>query len=134
MVQALADLGQAAIARAIAAVTLVHVGGALLVTLAVGLVLRQVRRRRMPRLERTRRTAFTRPPPSLAQLLDALARRGAVRPASEPLERFADRLDAPALHGAADLLRRWAAHRYGGIGSEEALSREMARCAEELRR
>jgi hypothetical protein len=86
------------------------------------------------RADRSRRADFTRPVPSLARLLDALARRGAVRPACEPLERFADRLDGGELEGAAALLRRWAEHRYGGVGSEDGILRDMDACADRLAR
>jgi transglutaminase-like putative cysteine protease len=134
LIGAVWDVVRAAVGRAFAAVTVLHVGGSLALVVVVGLVARQLRQRRAPKATAARASAYLRPPPSLARLLDALARRGAVRPAWEPLERFADRLDEPAFAEAADLLRRWAAHRYGGVGAEDQLVRDLSRCAERLRR
>jgi hypothetical protein len=69
-----------------------------------------------------------------AQLFAALARRGLVRAESEPLERFAGRLEGPDLGPAAELLRRWAAFRYGEEGDRETLARDLASCAARLGR
>ncbi len=121
-------------ARAAARITLLDVVAALLGVLALGLLLRWLRRRRGPQRMRARRAGPGRPPRALERLLDALARRGAVRPASEPLERFAARLGGPEMEAAAELLRRWAAYRYGGVGEGEVVLREMETCAEALRR
>jgi hypothetical protein len=74
------------------------------------------------------------PPPDLARLFAALARHGLARPASEPLEQFAGRLEGAELAPAAEILRRWAAFRYGGEGDGEALAREMAACAARIGR
>ncbi len=69
------------------------------------------------------------PPPAVSRLLEALAGRGARRAAAEPLERFADRLDDdPTLAGAAGLLRRYAAYRYGGVGDLTPLLAELEGC------
>lgn len=70
------------------------------------------------------------PPPSLARLLEVLARGGLERGASEPLEAAARRLEAlrPGDEGAA-LLRRYAALRYGGVGEEGELRAAVERYA-----
>jgi hypothetical protein len=130
---ALWDYAGAALGRILGGLGLVRFACATLALLVAALVARRLRRRRARKPDVPLQEAFAKPPRSLARLLDALARRGEVRPAWEPLERFADRLH-PSLAGAADLLRRWAAHRYGGVGSEAALAREMDAFAERLRR
>lgn len=76
------------------------------------------------------RAGFPDPRPSLVVLLAALARRGETRRAREPLEAFARRVrTSPDLgtsaDGAADLLLRYAAWRYGSEGDPEALDREI---------
>jgi hypothetical protein len=111
-----------------------QVAAALAAVVATALLWRRLQQARRPRAHAARRKTVERPPPSLERLLDALAARGAVRPAWEPLERFAARLPAPELAPAADLLRRWAAFRYGGEGDGDALLRELSGCAERLRR
>jgi hypothetical protein len=64
-----------------------------------------------------------------ALLTDALARRGHVRPDSEPIEDFAARVAserADALDDeAAALLLRYARLRYGGEGDLALLSRDV---------
>ena len=73
-----------------------------------------------------------RPPPGLVRLFDALARAGFERSPSEPLERFAGRLSAAKQEGAAALLRRYAAQRYGGVGELSPLLGEIEACAGRL--
>ena len=73
-----------------------------------------------------------RPPPGLALLFKALARAGFERSSSEPLERFAGRLEAAEQGSAAELLRRYAAQRYGGIGELSPLLVEIEACAGQL--
>jgi protein-glutamine gamma-glutamyltransferase len=90
--------------------------------------------RRFLRREKTTKRALRldqaeRPLPSLARLLDALARMGLDRSPSEPLERFAGRLDAAEQSAAAALLRRFAAQRYGGVGELSPLLGELEACA-----
>lgn len=75
---------------------------------------------------------FEPPPPSFARLLEALARRGLPRAPTEPLERFAGRVEAAGLGDAAALVRRHAALRYGGLGDAAALDAAMDGCAERL--
>lgn len=72
------------------------------------------------------------PPPGLVRLFDALARAGFERSPSEPLERFAGRLEAAKQEGAAELLRRYAAQRYGGVGELSPLLGELEACAGQL--
>ncbi len=128
------DLAGYETARAFARLTLLDVAGALLVVVAAGFLLRALGRRRGPRAAKARRAALEKPPPGLSKLLDALARRGAVRPASEPLEQFAGRLEEKGMEEPAAVLRRWAAFRYGSVGDGEGLAKEMERWAERLGR
>jgi hypothetical protein len=132
--RALWDLVGATLVSATTNLGLVHLGGSMAVVLVIGLVVRRLRQRRAPKVAAGGRASFVRPPPSLARLLDALARRGATRPAWEPLERFADRLEDAPFEEAAEAIRKWAAWRYGGLGSGEAIAKEMEEAAERLRR
>ena len=75
---------------------------------------------------------FDPPPASLLRLEAALGKRGVARHAAEPIERFAARLDREGQPEAAEILRRWAAHRYGGLGDGAALAKEMDGCAARL--
>jgi hypothetical protein len=63
----------------------------------------------------------------IERLFGALAERGAVRRASESLESFARRLDelTEVPRGADELLLRYAALRYGGIGDPTTLTRDV---------
>ncbi|MFO0591424.1 MAG: transglutaminaseTgpA domain-containing protein [Polyangiaceae bacterium] len=65
------------------------------------------------------------PPPPLVELLASLSTRGLARADSEPLERFARRLEDANRPEEADVLLRYAAYRYGGIGDADSLFREM---------
>jgi transglutaminase-like putative cysteine protease len=136
-VRAVLDLVAAGWARAVdrmARVSGAELLGALAGALAVGLLVRRLRRRRGRAAPFAGAASFEPPPPALERLLDALARRGAARSSSEPLERFAERLAGGDLAIAAGLLRRYAALRYGGVGDPEALLGELDRCAARLRR
>jgi transglutaminase-like putative cysteine protease len=70
-------------------------------------------------------------PASFARLQGALARLGHARPPWEPIEDFAARLEAervdPSARDAAELLRRYARHRYGGEGDDASLARDVDR-------
>lgn len=118
--------------RALGRVTVLDLVYAGLAVIAIGLVIRRVRQ--MPRGRRERLAVAHRapPPPSLLRLLDALGKRGARRAESEPIERFAARIEGDAAEAAA-LLVRWAALRYGGLGDADALARETDACVEKLR-
>ena len=124
--------------RAFAELGLLHVAVALSGVVVVGLIVRWLRRGRGPRgagrRGRARQQEASMPPPSLTRLLEALARRCVARPAWEPLERFAARLSEQGMEGAAEVVRRWAAFRYGGVGDEEALARETEGWVERLGR
>ena len=70
----------------------------------------------------------------LVTLLDALARRGVSRSPSEPLSRFATRVEGAGYAAAADLVAAYSALRYGGVGDVGKLRRAMEGCADEVRR
>ena len=75
------------------------------------------------------------PLPCFRQLSDALAARGVVRGTGETLEQLAARLLAEGLEhgrGAAELLRRYAALRYGDRGDLRDLDRDIRRWCEQL--
>ena len=103
--------------------------GATALLLGVVLAIRRWRRRATTTKTAPRASVADRPHPSLARLFDALARKGLERSPSEPIERFARRLDAAAHPGPAELLRRYAAQRYGGLGAIEPLLSELEACA-----
>jgi protein-glutamine gamma-glutamyltransferase len=63
--------------------------------------------------------------PFMAPLLEALERRGHLRHSHEPLEELAARLP-PAEDGAARLLQRYSALRYGDVGDPDALARAVS--------
>ncbi len=77
-------------------------------------------------------------PPLFARITDVLARRGHVRPSSEPIEGFAARLseagDDALDHEASALLLRYARLRYGGEGDLAELSRDVGRFVEQSER
>jgi protein-glutamine gamma-glutamyltransferase len=70
------------------------------------------------------------PLPCFDTLSDRLARHGVRRATSETVEQLANRVDdasdlPPELQEAAELLRRYAALRYGGLGDHEGLDRDI---------
>jgi protein-glutamine gamma-glutamyltransferase len=89
---------------------------------ARGVKPRRVRPKAVPEDER--------PLTFLRELFLALARAGHRHRADEPIERLAARIPDPR---AADLLERYAALRYGGIGDANALADEVARYIEQAR-
>ena len=135
-VSAMIDVVAVWSSRTLARVTLLDLVYLGLGVLAVGLVIRQIQRLPRRRAERASKARAAPPPPSLLRLLGALARRGLARGESEPIERFATRVERegalPLAPGAAALLRRWAALRYGGVGDGDALARESDAWVEEL--
>jgi len=124
-----------ALVERLAALTLWQIIGALLVVIVVGLIVRRLRAR--GRAEVALEQAFFRlaaPPPPLTRLLASLAETGHSREPSEPLERFALRLEEGRQPEPAALLARYAAFQYGGIGDRDTLYSEMDACATRLRR
>ena len=107
--------------------------GAAALGLGAFLALRRVLRRGSTTKTSRHLDAVERPHPSLARLEGALARRGLERSPSEPIERFAARLDAASHPAPAALLRRYAAQRYGGVGALEPLLGELDACAARLK-
>lgn len=109
------------------AAELARLGAGFVAMLAAWLFLRRMWARR--RRARTGTRIGDPPPPMFARLTDALARRGHVRPDSEPIEEFAARVAttrADALDDeAAALLLRYARLRYGGEGDLASLSRDV---------
>jgi transglutaminase-like putative cysteine protease len=111
-------------ARSLLETSLAWVAGALVLALIVARGARRRTRRRV-HLEDEELSPFMQP------LLEALERRGHARRPDEPLERLAARLpDARA----AQLLERYGAWRYGGLGDRDALARDVTDSVEALRR
>ena len=80
-------------------------------------------------------TSASRPLPAFESLATALARAGWERVPSEPLERFARRVDSagePWSAEVADALTRYAALRYGGIGEERTVASRLDELARKL--
>jgi len=100
---------------------------ALLVVVFVGLQIRTLLRGRAARTAAVVEGWLEGPPPYLMVLLEALEARDLTRLPAEAIEAFADRVVEAGDADAADLLRRYAALRYGGAG-------EPARLAEDARR
>ncbi|MGO8992089.1 MAG: transglutaminase domain-containing protein [Polyangiaceae bacterium] len=71
--------------------------------------------------------ARDRPLPFFATLASSLERVGLPREGSEPLERFARRVEGSGLPAAAQLVDRYSALRYGGLGDRDALERDIER-------
>ncbi len=137
MARALADVAAAAwsaIADWYARLTVTELAIAAAALIALFAVLRfvRLRRRRGARAIAFEATADDRPLACLAHLLDALATRGIARAPSEPLERFAFRLADAELRDAAELVTRYAALRYGGVGDAAVIARAMETCATSL--
>lgn len=79
--------------------------------------------------------AASRPLPAFETLATALARAGWERVPSEPLERFARRLDAagePWSAEVADALARYAELRYGGLGEEHTVAERLDELARKV--
>ncbi|GAC1524386.1 MAG: hypothetical protein NVS3B10_23800 [Polyangiales bacterium] len=117
----------------LAAVSLVR-AGILFGAIAAGLlVLRRFLQRRKTTTQRI--TAASRPLPAFETLATALARAGWERTPSEPLERFARRVDAAGetwSRDVADVLSRYAELRYGGIGEERSVAKELDELARKV--
>lgn len=102
----------------------------------ISVVLLLVRRFRQRRGKTAvRLTALSRPLPAFETLASALARAGWERTPSEPLERFACRVDAagePWSKDVADVLTRYAELRYGGIGEEQTVAQRLDELARKV--
>lgn len=128
-----AILGQAS--RWLQARTLLELGAALVSLLLLWLMIRVLRRRRSRIGEDSSSSAleYSDPRPTLVRLLTALESSGEARSAQEPLERFARRISSSEklhvdLRGtAAELITRYAAWRYGGLGAAKKLDRDIER-------
>jgi transglutaminase-like putative cysteine protease len=97
------------------------------------LLLRRFLQRRGTKTERL--TAASRPLPAFETLASALARAGWERTPSEPLERFARRVDAagePWSKDVADVLKRYAELRYGGLGEERTVAQRLDELARKV--
>ncbi len=105
---------------------------------ALAIVLLIIRRAMQGREKRGPDEGLTvaRPLPAFETLATALARAGWVRTASEPLERFATRLDDGGEPWSSEVSRAlisYAALRYGGVGEEPAVARRLAELARKIR-
>ncbi|MDB5213004.1 MAG: hypothetical protein JWO86_931, partial [Myxococcaceae bacterium] len=119
--------------RFIVDISLARAGIAFGVIALVLLLLRRFLQRRGTKTERL--TAASRPLPAFETLASALARAGWERTPSEPLERFARRVDAagePWSKDVADVLKRYAELRYGGIGEERTVAQRLDELARKV--
>ena len=105
---------------------------AILIMLIAAIRLWRQRRARARQPERT----DDRPLPCFDQLSAALAQKGVARAPTETPEQLARRIeegdDARELASSAALLRRYAALRYGGLGSEPELASDIERFCRQL--
>lgn len=129
------DVASSIVARVVQWLTtqtplLFGIGGVLL--LVIWLLARWILERRQGPDQRRAEPSYGAPRASVIELLAALERSGLVRRTSEPLERFADRLeDQPLLEPvqaseAAALIRRYAALRFGDEGNPSRLDRDIS--------
>jgi transglutaminase-like putative cysteine protease len=112
---------------------LLGVGTIFAVAAVVLLVIRRIQRRRVKAAPEM--TATSRPLPAFETLTTALAHVGWERPASEPLERFARRVDRsgePWSSDVADALTRYAELRYGGLGEARSVARRLDEVARKV--
>jgi len=131
---ALADLigvGLSVLGERIAELTWKHVIVLTAVLVALWLLVRLARRRRVGAVE-GEAVGFGMPLPCFGRLLDLLERRGIGRVPSETLEGLARRLTRDPEWGsfgaeAARLIDKYAAHRYGGVGEASAVAGEIDR-------
>jgi len=109
--------------------SLVELGAAVSALLVLWILVRLLRRRRssLTGVGAHGSLEYGEPRASLVAMLDLLAQRGARRLSEEPIERFAERLltsrELPerSRSQAAELLNRYAAWRYGGVGDPESI-------------
>lgn len=97
------------------------------------LVRRFIQKRRAAGVSRV--ATMSRPLPAFESLATALSRAGWDRVPSEPLERFAKRVDAagePWSTEVAEALVRYAELRYGGVGEERSVASRLEELARKL--
>ena len=97
------------------------------------LVRRFIQKRRAAGVSRV--ASMSRPLPAFESLATALSRAGWDRVPSEPLERFARRVDAagePWSAEVAEALVRYAELRYGGVGEERSVASRLEELARKL--
>jgi transglutaminase-like putative cysteine protease len=125
------------VASAIAALGALGTVAVLIALIAFLLAVRSIGGRlRTRRARRSIKEASIPPLPCFESLTDALATAGHERPASEPVEAFARRvaeLGAPWALDASKALLGYAGLRYGGIGDEATVVREVDRAARAVR-
>lgn len=109
-----------------ASITLVGYGVISAVAAVVLIIVRRVMQRR--RTTQKSIALTSRPLPAFETLSTALERAGLTRTPSEPLERFARRVDGAGEPWSADVaeaLQRYAELRYGGIGEERTVAQRL---------
>ena len=114
-------------------ISLARAGISLGVLAAALIVVRRFLQRQTSTTDRL--SAASRPLPAFETLATALARAGWERTPSEPLERFARRVDAagePWSKDVADGLTRYAELRYGGIGEERTVAQRLDELARKV--
>jgi hypothetical protein len=115
----------------LATLTVADVLGLLAVLVAIWLGIRRLRSLRSRKGQAVDKTiSYTAPLPCLGPLLSTLARSRSARRADEPLEIYADRLSTKPETGqmeseAAGLIRAYAAWRYGQVGDQQTITREI---------
>ena len=116
-----------AVAYAVSHVTLVQLIAALATLGTMWAGVRGLRNRAASKSSDLGADRLERPLRCFEDLASTLERRGLARGKSEPLERFARRLDESGLAEAARLVERYAALRYGGEGERGALEQDVQR-------
>jgi protein-glutamine gamma-glutamyltransferase len=119
--------GERAVAYAVSHVTPVQLFALLAVLGFAWFGVRWLRNRSSATAQGEADRGVDRPLSCFASLESFLRRGGVARDGSEPLERFAHRLDGSGLSDAAHLVERYAALRYGGVGELHALERDVER-------
>lgn len=116
-----------AVAYAISHVTPAQLGVALVALALLWALVRAAQNRAAAAQKETTVDATDRPLPCFQRLASTLERAGIIRGASESLDRFAKRVDQAGLGEAAQLVARYAALRYGGVGDPSALEADVDR-------
>jgi transglutaminase-like putative cysteine protease len=114
-----------AVAYAFAHVTPAQLGAVLVVLAALWALVRASRTRAAKAGPGEVAGRFDRPLPCFERLVSALQHGGVVRAPSEPLEGFARRLEQAGFDEASQLVARYAALRYGGLGDPGVLEADV---------